>query len=62
MHRKRGVVASTVELDDRDLSLVDLGPTILHLLGERVPEHLQGCSMLVEQQETESGDVAGLDV
>jgi bisphosphoglycerate-independent phosphoglycerate mutase (AlkP superfamily) len=61
MHRKQGVVASTAELEGRDLDLVDLAPTILHLLGEPAPDHMQGRSMLAGSQGTESGDIAGLD-
>lgn len=61
MHRKQGVVASTAELERRDLDLVDLAPTILHLLDDPAPDHMQGRSMLDGSQGIESGDIAGLD-
>lgn len=45
VHRKQGFVASNRELRD-DSELVDLAPTILQLLGDTVPEHMDGESLL----------------
>ncbi len=60
MHRKQGFVASNRELRD-DSELVDLAPTILHLLGDTVPEHMDGKSMLKGGVEKESKETSGID-
>ncbi len=36
-------------VDDRMVSLIDLGPTVLSLAGVKVPEHMQGQAFLGEQ-------------
>jgi predicted AlkP superfamily phosphohydrolase/phosphomutase len=61
MHRKQGVIASTAELEQRDLRLVDLGPTVLHMLNQPAPDLMQGTSMVVDGQDTESEDIAGIE-
>jgi len=61
MHRKQGVIASTAELEQRDLRLVDLGPTVLHMLDQPAPDLMQGTSMVVDGQDTESEDIAGIE-
>jgi predicted AlkP superfamily phosphohydrolase/phosphomutase len=60
MHRKQGFVASDRELVD-DPELIDLAPTILHLLGDTVPEHMEGESMLKGKVEKEAKETSGID-
>jgi predicted AlkP superfamily phosphohydrolase/phosphomutase len=60
MHRKQGFIASNRELRDEP-ELVDLAPTILDILGDTVPKHMEGESMLRGEVEEESKETSGID-
>lgn len=60
MHRKQGFVASNRELRDEP-ELVDLATTVLHLLGDTAPEHMDGESMLKSEVKEESKETSGID-
>jgi hypothetical protein len=60
MHRKSGFVASNRDLS-REPCLKDVAPTILHMKNEPVPEHMEGESMLISDEDRESSETAGLE-
>jgi predicted AlkP superfamily phosphohydrolase/phosphomutase len=60
MHRRNGFVASNRNLL-KQTCLKDVAPTILQMKNELVPEHMEGESMLVSQEDRESSETAGLD-
>jgi predicted AlkP superfamily phosphohydrolase/phosphomutase len=74
MHRKEGflgVHGPDLELNEENGELIDLAPTILHYLGEEIPEEMDGKVMDIFDDDSEPGqrdpeytssDIAGIDI
>jgi len=47
-----GILFSTRKINTDDPSIMDIAPTALELFGLEVPSHMDGCSLIIKQDDS----------